>query len=288
MEHHQTNKLVGEVDTGSPTLEAVTNHLVGTVDVTPIEFRYRWNVEGVRRLNTQINSMLDNNVLCDVDVRDLYSIMQELDIHHQWKEMNAKIRAQLEEISKHVDAATQVLDANPPELKPVELKPVYRWNQSWFGPRYVPGFLPGFVLAQPATVATEETTTVEEPATVPEVTPETESVSVQDAVEEEAVIEEEIVEEEEVAVEEDVPAKEEAPIVEEPKVISCTLTEVPWQRWHCQLNRDVANANVDTIIPITLQRVERHLFGDWDEFLADVLDWHRRGLQRYHVRIELN
>jgi len=263
MEHQHSNKLVAEVDTGCPTLEAVTNHLVGTVNVAPLEFGCRcW------RLNTKINSMLDNNVLCDVDVRDLYSIMQELGVRHQWKEMNEKIRAELEGISKHVDAATQVLDANPPEFK-------YRWNHctGWF--------------VQPATVVTEESTTVEEPATTPEVTPKTEPESDQEVVEEE-VVEEDVVEEEVVeedVVEEDVAAEEEAPMVEEPKVISCTLNDLPWQRWHCQLNKDIANANVDTIIPTALQTVECKLFGEWDQFMADVVEWHRRGLQRFHVRM---
>lgn len=253
MEHHHSNKLVAEVDTGCPTLEAVTNHLVGTVNVTPLQFGCRcW------RLNTKINSILDNNVLCDVDVRDLYSIMQELGVRHQWKEMNAKIRAELEGISKHVDAATQVLDANPPEFK-------YRFNH------YTS------CIAQAATVATEETTTVEEPATPEPATPEAEPESVEEVVEEE-VVEEEVVEE-------DVAAEEEVTMVEEPKVISCTLNGLPWQRWHCQLNRDIANANVDAIIPPHLQTVECKLFGEWDQFMADVVEWHRRGLQRFHVRM---
>merc|ERR1711981_964172 len=145
MEYHHSNKLVAEVDTGCPTMEAVTNHLVGTVNVAPLEFDCRcW------RLNTKINAILDNSVLCDVDVRDLWSIMGELGVHHQWKEMNAQIRAELEGISKHVDAATKVLDANPPEFE-------HRRH-----------FFTRWVAAEPVMVATEEVTPVEEPVAMPE------------------------------------------------------------------------------------------------------------------------
>lgn len=124
MEQKATNKFIGNVDVGCRSLESISNHLVGAVNVghtfvgnnhlvgtVATDFGFR---SGYQRLNTKINSMLTNHVLCDVDVRDLVSIVDELGLRSHWKEMNAKIRAELEGISKHVAAATEVLDANPP------------------------------------------------------------------------------------------------------------------------------------------------------------------------------
>jgi len=239
----QSNTLVGDVNVGCPTLEAVTNHLVGAVDVTPFDFGCRY-----WRLNTKINSMLSNHVIADTDVRDLAYLMEELGMRHQWKEMNAKIRAELEGISKNVEAATKILDENPPPvtaLPVVPAVPAYRyWQNRWFtGPRHF-GFRESMfvpqVVAAPV-VAVPEVFTSVQPCVVK---------------------------------------------MEQPKrVMKLSVSELPWQQWHCKMNNEVANAQVGEIIPVRPQKVERRLFGEWDALMEDVLDWHRFGLHRYRLRL---
>jgi hypothetical protein len=87
-------------------MEFVNAH-IGSVNMpTPVMFE---------RLNTKINTMLGSHILYDSDVRDLYVMMEEFGLRDQWKEMNAKIRAELEGITKHVEEANKILEANPPE-----------------------------------------------------------------------------------------------------------------------------------------------------------------------------
>ena len=236
MERH-TNTLVGQVNIGTPVMESVTNHLVGTVEVNPMNIDCRCYV-----LNNKINTMLSSNVLLDTDVRDLWTIMGELGIRDQWKEMNAKIRAELEGISKHVEEATKILDANPPELK---------WRS----------YTAGMVL--PATaVATAVPATV---TTVPAFGYSTATL---------------------------VPGHEQfvryAPFVHEEKrwgLEKPKLVSMPWQQWNCEVNAQVANANVNELIPVKKQVVVRRLFGEWDAMMADVAEWHARGLNRFNVRL---
>lgn len=243
MEHNnmKSNKLVADVNVGCPTLEAVTNHLVGAVDVTPFDFGCRY-----WRLNTKINSMLANHVICDTDVRDLAYCMEELGIRHQWKEMNAKIRAELEGIRKNVDTATEILDANPPAL------PAYRYYQHrWFTgghQLHQRMFVPEVFAAHPMVVPEVFTAR----AFVPEV------YTAQPCV-----------------------VKMEKP----KKVMKLSVSELPWQQWHCRMNNEVADAQVKEIIPAAPQKVEKRLFGEWDALMEDVLDWHRFGLHRYRLRL---
>jgi len=233
----QSNKLVGEVNVGCPAMEAVTNHLVGAVDVTPFDFDGRY-----WRLNTKINSMLSNHIIADTDVRDLAYLMEELGIRHQWKEMNAKIRAELEGISKNVKTATEILDANPPPLPALPAVPAsYRyWQNRWFtGPRHF-GFRESMFVPEVFTARE---------VVVPEVRP--------------------------------LVYKMEQP----KKVMKLSVSELPWQQWHCKMNNEVADARVEEIIPVAPQKVERRLFGEWDALMEDVLDWHRFGLHRYRLRL---
>lgn len=74
-------------------------------------------------------------------------------------------------------------------------------------------------------------------------------------------------------------------VLEEPKHIRCSLSQLPWQKWNCRFNNEVANVNVDEIIPVKCQQVSRKLFGEWDQLMEDVVEWHRRGLHRFHVRM---
>jgi len=220
----QSNKLVADVNTGCAAMEAISNHLVGAVDVTPFHANGYW------RLNSKINSMLGNHVIYDTDVRDLAYIMEELGIRNQWKEMNAQIRAELEGISKHVDAATKVLDANPPAPEPMPIANRY-WQNWWTGGHYRNLLVPQTV-SMVANPCVFKTTTVVEPTPV-----------------------------------------------------KLSVSAMPWQKWHCKMNNEVADAKVEEIIPAKPQKVERRLFGEWDALMEDVLDWHRFGLHRYQVRI---
>jgi len=205
------------------------NANIASVDFSPLEFGSRWVV-----LNNKINNILGSHVLYDTDVRDLYTIMTELGIRDQWKEMNAKIRAELEGISKHVEEATKVLDANPPELQ---------WR-SYTAP----------VAVAAAPVAVMPNFGFYTQAVAP---------SVEQVVRYEPVVHE-----------------EKRFGLDKPKLIS-----MPWQQWNCEVNTQVANANVKDIIPIKKQVVVRRLFGEWDSLMEDVAEWHRRGLYRYNVRL---
>lgn len=266
----KANEFVAKVDVGCPTMEAVTNHLVGTVDVTPLNFGCRcW------RLNTKINSMLTNHVLCDVDVRDLVGLMEELGVRNQWKEMNAKIRAELEGISAHVEEATKVLDANPPEYT------FRRLACSHVMVGEPVAFIPEVVVVVPEVVEVV-------PEVVEEVVPEVVEVVVEEP---ELVFIAEpciFVPETSVFVEAPEPcilALGELTLNEPAQPIECSLAELPWQQWHNRMNNEVASVQVEEIIPVKDQQVERRLFGEWDMLMEDVLEWHRRGLHRFHVRM---
>jgi len=308
MEQQRTNQLLGEIDVGCPAQEAVTNHLVGAVDVCPLEFGY-W------RLNTKINSMLSNPVLCDVDIRDLWVIMEELGIQDQWKEMNAKIRAELEGITKHVTEATKILDANPPpapEYKFVTAPAGYvnGWSNYGHGQMFRMTDRQMFV-AEPAAAAAvaAETVVVQEAAPV---------VQEAAAVAETVVVEQTVAAETEVAAAastsaetkveymmpnmmplgfnpgfnlglavptfryeyEPVHHKEVRFAMEKPELVS-----MPYTEWTCQTNKKVANANVSEIIPAAKQVITRRLFGEWDALMEDVVEWHKRGLNRFTVRM---
>merc|ERR1712176_370473 len=88
------------------TLEAVNNHFVANTDIelvhgTPektYEVTWKWN-----KVNAKLSEMFRGQYLYDVDVRDLYTMIEEMDLHKQWSEMNAKVRAQLDEISAKVE-----------------------------------------------------------------------------------------------------------------------------------------------------------------------------------------
>jgi len=197
-------------------MECVNNSYVGAVNLEPFE-----------RLNEKINAMLGSHILYDTDVRDLVFIMEEAGLRNQWKEMNAKIRVELEAITKRVEEATKILDANPPE-------PEYRlvhhgaWtNYTW----------PNFNYCARNLVPAHERYTPVQP-------------------------------------------KQVRFALEKPALVS-----MPWAAWNCQVNTSVANANVKEIIPPKKQVIERRLFGEWDAMLEDVIEWHKRGLYRYNVRL---
>lgn len=219
-------------------MEFVQNADIASVNVSPFQWNARWNL-----LNTKINTILGSHILYDTDVRDMWTIMGELGIRDQWKEMNAKIRAELEGISKHVEEATKVLDANPPEFK---------WRSYTGGLAVVPGA--AFATAVPATMTT-----------VPAFGYSTATL---------------------------VPGHEQflryAPVVHEDKRFGLEkpkLVSMPWQQWNCEVNTQVASVNVKELIPVKKQVVVRRLFGEWDAMMADVAEWHMRGLNRFNVRL---
>ena len=366
MECH-ANTLLGNVNIGTPTMESVTNHLVGTVDVDPMTIQCRCYV-----LNNKVNTMLSSHVLLDTDVRDLWTIMGELGIRDQWKEMNAKIRAELEGISQNVGEATKVLDANPPDMKWV--------NQHYgCGTNFV--FAP-VVMENEVAVAQESVAQESVQETVQEAVQETVQESVEVTTEvgaeekaslateatvvgqtdfsyihpmfatstavpvfqtvpivqttpmfETVAMASEEVKQEEVTVGTTASAETEAtavgqtdfsyvhpmfatavpvirsvPVMETVTTVPVTnsssveykpvfhkevrwgldkpqLLSMPFQEWTERTNKNVAKVSVNEIIPETKQVVERRLFGEWDALMEDVVEWHKRGLQRYNVRM---
>jgi hypothetical protein len=217
------------VNVASLNFVPLENAHIASVNLSPLEFGSRWHI-----LNTKINSILGNHVLYDTDVRDLYTIMGELGIRDQWKEMNAKIRAELEGITKHVEEATKILDANPPQLE---------WR-SYTAPVALAAapvaVMPSFGFSSAMVAPTVEHMYRYEPVVF----------------------------------------EEKRWGLEKPELIS-----MPWQQWNCQVNTQVANADVKEIIPVKKQVVVRRLFGEWDALMEDVAEWHRRGLYRYNVRL---
>jgi len=102
------------------TLEAVNNHFVANTDIElvhaispeTVEFKWGWN-----KVNAKLCDMFKGGFLYDNDVRDLYMMIDEMNMHKQWTEMNEKIRAELEVITEKVEASKKMLDDNPPEMK---------------------------------------------------------------------------------------------------------------------------------------------------------------------------
>jgi len=154
------------------TLEAVNNHFVANTDIqlvhaadTTIEVKYGWN-----QLNAKLREMMARQTLYDVDVRDLYVMIDQLGMRNQWCEMNDKIRADLEEISLKVEASKKMLDENPPEMK--------AWGQRFHGFHHY-GYPMMFPLMAKAVAEQEpepEPIVEPEPVVEPEPTPEPEPV----------------------------------------------------------------------------------------------------------------
>jgi len=102
------------------TLEAANNHFVANTDVElvracppqTVEFKWGWD-----KVNAKLCEMFKGGFLYDYDVRDLYTMVEEMNLHKQWTEMNEKIRAELEVITEKVEASKKMLDENPPEMK---------------------------------------------------------------------------------------------------------------------------------------------------------------------------
>lgn len=220
-----------------------------------------------RRLNSKLNAMLSNNVLCDVDVRDLYGLMDEIGVRHQWKEMNAQIHKELEAIGQHVDQSRKILSENPPPQR-------FWCHRPFFG-------CEAAAAAAPAEA--------EKPAE--------EEIVVEQTVEEE-VVQEESVQVEETKVEVEVETKVETKVETEVELKTeevrapCCLSQLAWRRWDYMLNSDVASHSVEEIIPLSPAdiKIERRLckeweVSEWDRLMEDVVAWHRLGLHRFHVRM---
>jgi len=310
-----------DVNMACPTTsEAVNNHFVANTDIELVAAGELKNVEvtcGWTKFNAKLNAMLAGPVLYDYDVRDLYMMMEELEMRNKWSEMNDKIRADLEAISMRVDESRKVLDENPPELK--------YWAHRFHNFGYPMFFAKS---AQPEVVAEPEPVPEPEPVQEPEPVPEPEPVvqEPEPVPEPEPVQEPEPVPEPEPVQEpEPVPEPEPTPAPEPVQVdmrsffcdpmptmpmpmsmpmpmpmqmpmsmampTTMPTMQVPmsYAHWNAMWNHDVANANVGELFPMHYYKVERNLEEwneSWNKLMEDMIQWRKWGLNRYTVRME--
>jgi len=244
------NHLVANTSCSQVDIEAAANHYVANVDVQDL-----LPACPCRPLNVKLNTMLGSRVLYDMDIMDLVGLLEEMGVRNQWKLMNARIVKELEGISQHVEESVKILGENPPPYVSWRNREPTRFDEA---------------------VITEARQVIEEQLAQEVVVAEKEA-------QEEVVVEQAVAEPEEV--------KEEVVVKEEERPIFCSLRQWPWGRWNYWYNHEVANHRVDEIRPQLLEAQVRTAdlgsasFGTWDNLMDDVIAWHKRGLNRFHVRM---